>query len=77
MSPLEVRKDWLVTHGGWPISIPKSKIGTAIDDLKNLIDVDGWLESCVKKYRGWRQDNSLEDPQFLLHREPDCGLRDV
>jgi hypothetical protein len=74
MSPLEVRKDWLVTHGGWPISIPKSKIGSAIDDLKNLIDVDGWLERRVKKYRGWRQDNSLEDPQFLLHREPDCNL---
>lgn len=43
MSPIEFRKDWLITHGGWPISIPKSKIGTAIADLKNLLDVDvGW-----------------------------------
>ncbi|MBI2288461.1 MAG: hypothetical protein HYU83_05780, partial [Chloroflexi bacterium] len=56
------------------MSIPKSKIGTAIADLKNLLDVDGWLESGVKKYRAWRQYNSLEDQQFLLHREPDCKL---
>lgn len=74
MLPLEFRRDWLVTHAGWQMSIPKSKIGTAIADLKNLLDVDGWLESGVKKYRAWRQDNSLEDPQFLLHREPDCNL---
>ena len=40
MSHLEFRKDWLVAHGGWPMSIPRSMIGTAIADLKNLIDVE-------------------------------------
>ncbi len=74
MVHLEFRKDWLVTHAGWQLSIPKSKIGTAVAELKNLIEVDGWLENGVNKYRAWRKDNSLEDPQFLFHRQPDCRL---
>lgn len=73
MSSSEFRRDWLVRHGRWPVSIPRSKIGTAIAELKKLLNVN-WVEKQVQKYRTWRLQNSLEAPQFLFHREPDCNL---
>jgi len=73
MSSSEFRRDWMGRVGQWPLSIPTSKIGKAIGELKELIGVS-WVQNRVQKYRAWRQENSLEAPQFLFHREPDCNL---
>lgn len=72
MSHIGYNKDWLVRRKSWPVAIPASKAGTALNELVDLIGRD-WVTEKVGKYRAWKKDNSLNTPQFLFHREPDCN----
>lgn len=66
------RKDWLVSHGKSPFAIPTSKVDKAIEELINILD-PVWVKGQIVKYEDWKRENSLDEPDFLVHRELECN----
>jgi hypothetical protein len=72
MQSAQDSREWLVRRKSWPVAIPASKVDKALTDLINFIGFE-WVTGKVEKYRVWKKNNSLETPDLLFHREPDCN----